>query len=228
MGKIKHAIISAAGLGSRLGLNTPKCLVKVNDKEIVYYLLQLLDDIEDVRIVVGFKEMDVINAVLKYRTDVTFVRNPDYATTSNAYSLFLASRDLKEPYITLDGDMIIDPDSFKLFLEECNKGNDLIGIASSKSEDAVFVELNELGEITQFQRHTPTSHEWCGIACFSRITVHQETRYVFNDIEKHMPVASFVIDCFEIDTPQDMSLLHEEGSELLRKYSVPNKGRNYL
>ena len=31
----KHAVILAAGLGSRLGLNIPKCLVEIDGKKII-------------------------------------------------------------------------------------------------------------------------------------------------------------------------------------------------
>lgn len=218
MKKVKHAIISAAGLGSRLGLDMPKCLIKVLDKEMISYTLSLLEDIEDVRVVVGFKEMDVINTVKQIRKDVVFVRNPHYATTSNAYSLYLATKDIKEPYITIDGDMIIDKDSFKSFINECEKGNDLIGISKSKSEDAVFVELDDSNKIVKFQRETRMPYEWCGIAYFSKVKAFKETKYVYNDIEKKIPLNSFVFECFEVDTPQDLNLLHEQGLLLLEKY----------
>ena len=57
---------------------------------------------------VGFKEEEVINYVRKIRQDVVFVRNPNYSTTTNSYSLYLGTYDLREPYLTIDGDMIVD------------------------------------------------------------------------------------------------------------------------
>ena len=59
MSFIKHAIISAAGMGTRLGLNTPKCLLKFNGVSIIEHQLDLLRDVEDVRVVVGFMEEDL-------------------------------------------------------------------------------------------------------------------------------------------------------------------------
>ncbi len=215
---VTHAIISAAGLGSRLGLNTPKCLVKIWEKEMIYYILRLLDEIDDVRVVVGFKEMDVIEVVKQLRKDVTYIRNPDYATTSNAYSLHLATRHLKEPFVTIDGDMLINPDSFIRFLDECKYGSNLIGVTKTKSEDAVFVEMNDEHEITKFQRITPMAYEWCGIAYFGDIKVHKDTRYVFNEIEQHLPVKAFEIDCYEVDTPQDMNLVQTDCDYLRKMY----------
>lgn len=78
----KHAVISAAGLGSRLELNMPKCLVEIGGRKVIDYQLDLLREIEDLRIVVGFMEEAVISHVREIRNDVLFVRNPDYRTTS--------------------------------------------------------------------------------------------------------------------------------------------------
>ena len=90
--KVKNAVICAAGLGSRLGLNVPKCLVPIGSEKLIYYLLQLVKDIENVHIVVGYKEEEVIKYVRSIRNNVVFVRNPNYNTTSNSHSLYLGSK----------------------------------------------------------------------------------------------------------------------------------------
>src|SRR5690554_2474011 len=87
--KVKNVVICAAGLGSRLGLDTPKCLVKLGKHRLIYYLLETLKAVENISIVVGFKEEEVIEYVKSIREDVVFVRNPDYSTTTNSYSLHL-------------------------------------------------------------------------------------------------------------------------------------------
>ena len=92
MSSIKHAIISAAGMGTRLGLNAPKCLLQFNGISIIQHQLDLLKDIEDVRIVVGFMEESVVKTVKAIRSDVVFVRNPFYQTTSNNYSISLGTK----------------------------------------------------------------------------------------------------------------------------------------
>lgn len=116
MSFIKHAVICAAGMGTRLGMNMPKCLVKIGDKAIIEYQLELLKDVEDIRIVVGFMEEKVIEHVLKIRNDVIFVRNSRYQITTNAYSLSLGSKHLREPYIMLDGDLLIEKNNLTISL----------------------------------------------------------------------------------------------------------------
>jgi len=50
--------------------------VQVDGHTLIDYQLDLLRDVPDVRIVVGFKEEEVIEHVRKKRPDAVFVRNP--------------------------------------------------------------------------------------------------------------------------------------------------------
>ncbi len=207
--EIKHAVISAAGLGNRLGLDIPKCLVELEGHCLIYYLLQLLNNVPDIRIVVGFKEQQVIDYVRALRPDVTFVRNPNYANSTNAYSLYLATRDLTEPYLSIDGDMYVEPDSFLHFVESCSKHRNLIGISESFTQEAVFVELNKKQQMIEaFRRSPPDKFEWCGIAYFSDLQISPHANFVYNEVEKMLPIAAEVVDVFEIDTPQDLDYLY--------------------
>ena len=61
----KTIIISCAGMGTRLGAGVPKAIVNVGDKPIIIRQLELLDDFEDVRVVVGFQADKVIEIVQK-------------------------------------------------------------------------------------------------------------------------------------------------------------------
>jgi len=203
---IKHAIISVAGLGSRLGLNISKCLVEINGKKIIEYQLALLKDIKDVRLVVGFKEKEVMDFVKKIRSDVTFVRNPDYANTSNSYSVYLATKNLKAPFIIIDGDLIIGQKTFKNFLNKCKEGENLIGVTKSKSEDAVFTEIDKNFIIKKFYRKPKTAYEWCGIAYLHNIKINDNKSYIYRELEKYLPLRGINIDCYEIDTPNDLEI----------------------
>ena len=70
---VEHVIIAVAGLGSRLGLGKPKCLVELEGRPIIEYQLKLLKNIPDIRIVIGFEEFEVINTIKKIRSDVTLL-----------------------------------------------------------------------------------------------------------------------------------------------------------
>lgn len=209
MSSIKHAVISAAGLGSRLGLNQPKCLVKVGDKRIIDYQLELLQDIEDVRIVVGFMEDRVINHVKKIRPDVIFVRNPRYAQTSTLQSIYLAVQRLRDPFIILDGDVIINPHSFDQFLTHCESLDPLLAVSRANTDEAVYVSHVEnsgtIGSTLSFQRLPKTEYEWTGVALLTPEMIENKNIYVYEALKKYLPMKSVMIECVEIDTQNDLS-----------------------
>ncbi len=193
-------------MGSRLELNMPKCLVEVGGRRIIDYQLELLHSIESVRIVVGFMEEQVIEHVRRIRSDVVFVRNPEFRTTSNTHSLFLATRDLREAYFSIDGDLLIDPASFRAFLDACDGSRTVVGITASKTEEAVFVNLTPDGRsVARFARSPRTTHEWCGIACMSRVKMpERQSTFVYQVLEQDLPLAAQDILCYEVDTPDDL------------------------
>jgi choline kinase len=202
MPHVKHAVISAAGLGSRLGLDMPKCLLRINHKPIIEYQLDLLRTVEDVRIVVGFMEDQVIDTVKRLRRDVVFIRNPLYRTTSTSYSLHLATRDLRDPFLIIDGDLLINPESFEPFLRCCTGQASVIGVTRAKTEDAVFVEIRKR-QIVRFHRHPRTDFEWCGVAFLKDLPINKDLVYIYEELEKHCPLDCREIECYEIDTPAD-------------------------
>lgn len=205
--KVDTVVICAAGLGSRLGLDTPKCLVKIGNHPLIYYLLKVLKDVKNVRMVVGFKEEEVINYVRSIRKDVLFIRNKNYMSTTNSYSLYLGSYDLKAPFMNIDGDMYIDQANFDKFCLSIHENEDLIGVTKSYTEDAVLVKVNDKNEVVAFSRDKISDLEWTGIAYFSNITISKEGKYVYQEIEKYLPVKAIEIECFEIDTPRDLEVL---------------------
>ena len=207
----KIAIICAAGMGSRLGLDMPKCLVEVGGHKMIYYLLKQLADFDEVRVVVGFREEEVIKYVKSIRPDTVFVRNSDYSRTTNAYSLFLGTHDLKTSFITIDGDMIVDPASFASFVNKCQGDEIILGLAEAKTEDAVFVETDPQGTVLGFSRDPISKKEWSGIAFVpSPFKIRKEGKYVYQEMERYLPIQSSMIKCWEVDTPQDLNLVLEE------------------
>jgi choline kinase len=207
---IRHAIVSCAGLGSRLGLNSAKCLVTVDGRPIIDYLLPLLANIEDVRLVVGFQEQEVMEHVSRMRSDIVFVRNSCFSSTSNSYSVNLGSHDIREPFIIVDGDMIIDPASFRLFLRATERGESLVGITPAKTDEAVFVTLDDDGYVQQFQRDSRTPFEWCGVAYLNGIQIARDAKFVFDELSKYLPLRSHELQCLEIDTPADLRMAQRE------------------
>lgn len=208
MTKINHAVICAAGMGSRLGKNIPKTLVNITEnKKIIDYQLELVENIDVVSLVVGFKCEKVIEYVKDKRDDLRIIHNHGFKYNSTAFSIYLATKDIDEPYLTIDGDLLINKIEFENFVKIFN-GKTLLGITPSKTEDGVYVNLNEKQEIISFQRQPKTSFEWANIACINKpVTIDKTKKFVYPQFNKFLPLKSFVIkNLFEVDTPADLNL----------------------
>ena len=199
MSSAKSVIISAAGLGSRLGLAKTKALVNINGKSLIRWQLELLDDIKDVRVVVGFQANDVINEVLSYRDDVIFVYNHNYFETKTGASYYLGARDGNELAIEIDGDLLVHPDDMKMLLQQ---EGEWIGYADKMSDDAVFVKTNQAGEVLSFSRENG-DYEWTGPCCIKKDKLTYSSEHVYNQLEPYLPIRGIKIRACDIDTYED-------------------------
>lgn len=113
-----QAIILAAGMGRRLGALTAdntKCMVKVNGVSLIDRMLRQLKalPIDRVVIVTGYESerlRDHVEAISPdMRPPVHFIDNPDYATTNNIHSLWMARECLSaDDTLLLESDIILD------------------------------------------------------------------------------------------------------------------------
>ena len=71
-------VINCAGMGTRLGLGSPKTLLDICGKPLIIWQLDLLKNVKDIRIVVGYEAEKVIDVVTQFRKDIMFVFNYDY------------------------------------------------------------------------------------------------------------------------------------------------------
>lgn len=126
-----RAIILAAGLGTRLRPmtdNTPKALVRVNDKPLVEYQIEYLKEknINEIIVVVGYlhEQFDY----LKEKYGVELVYNDKYAEYNNFYSLYLVKDYLANSYVidadnylfkNMFRDDIIRSTYFSVYREDC-------------------------------------------------------------------------------------------------------------
>lgn len=110
MHKVKHAIIMAAGKGTRLKPITdvmPKPLIKVNGTTMIESIISALhsNKIYKIYIVVGYLKEQFEFLKKKYR-GIKLIFNPYFDTCNNISSLFVI-RDHISNAIILDGDQII-------------------------------------------------------------------------------------------------------------------------
>lgn len=200
-------LIAAAGIGSRLGMNMPKCLVEVNGRSLLERLLvDVLAEERDVRLIVGFLADDVIAAARRVRDDVIIVRNPNFRDTSVRHSFWLAARHVAESCIVIDGDTLIDPRSYRAFRQAADHARTLIGVTPAQTTDAVFAATHgDPLQVTGFSRAPVGAHEWCGVAKLPPEIFEAQCEYVFQCIERALPAPAHVLDVAEVDTQADLA-----------------------
>ena len=90
-----QVLIPAAGLGRRLGPETGQNkMLKVNGKTLIEWCLDaaVLHPIDRILIIVGYEKdklMDFLGTNYK-GVEILYIHNPDYASTNNIYSVYLA------------------------------------------------------------------------------------------------------------------------------------------
>jgi len=109
-------VILSAGIGKRLRPLTdkkPKCLIEVLGKPILEHQLELFLDnnqIDQIIIIIGYKA-DLIKKYIKSRKNsnrkIKLLVNQIYDKTNNMYSLYLAEDYLKNSFLLLNGDVIL-------------------------------------------------------------------------------------------------------------------------
>lgn len=216
MPAVENAVILAAGSGTRLGMGMPKCLVELAGRMIIDYQLELLRNVPNVHVVVGYQENRVIDAVRAFRDDVVFVRNPSYMTRSNFHSLYLGARTFPKPFISLDGDLLMTRAEFDRFLAACAAAGPegfLLGVTESKTDDAVFAHLDDQGDIVKFSRGEKATYEWTGpILIGTRAQMPEQEAfdgYQFEFLMQFDRLKAFPIDLYEIDTPNDFAFVEK-------------------
>ena len=112
---VTTALLLAAGTGSRLRPlteNAPKCLTEVGGIPILGRLIDSLraQKIKRLIVVVGHQRKR-IREFLQHNAgnmQIDYVTNPEYRTTNNIYSLWLARKQIRESFLLVESDLVFD------------------------------------------------------------------------------------------------------------------------
>lgn len=208
MQNVGSAVIAAAGLGSRIGLGMPKCMIEIDGVTILTRLLNAIrPHVSTIHLVVGYREDMVVEYCSLHHRDVVLVRNPDYRSTNTAYSFAKGAEHLKGKVIYIDGDLLIDAASLAGFFEAAKHEDILVGVTDAKSENAVFVESQATGDeitITGFTRDTRMQYEWANIVSGPNDLLRDANGYVYERLEEHLPLRAHRLKLAEVDTADDL------------------------
>jgi|SRR5690554_6209421 len=208
MSAVKHAVLSAAGIGSRLGLGKPKCLVEIHNRSLLSYHLERLENIENIWLVVGYQEDDVIEHAISLRRDIIITRNSDYAKTNTLQSIFRVSRHLKERFLAIDADTVVDNQTFSRFMQATERHEYLIAVSDYTTAEGVRVKLHN-GQVTEFNRENQDPYEWAGIALLGPQMVVDKPIFVYQALTPFLPLPAFKINAFDIDTTSDLDMARQ-------------------
>lgn len=191
-------VICAAGMGTRLGIGTTKALVHICGKPLIIRQLELLDEYDDVRVVVGYQAEKVIEVVNNYRKDVMFCFNYNYANTGAAASLSKGIVGAREYTISMDGDLLVEPDDFYKFIKY---DNECIAVSEISSDEPVKIKiLNE--KAIEFS--SKGNYEWPGLVKFQTKKLVKECNgHIYEQLKNILPADILYVECRDIDTQDD-------------------------
>jgi choline kinase len=155
-----HAIILAAGRGSRLAEHNPeghpKCLMEFGGRSLLNRHLDILNQlgIRNLDLVIGYEADRIIDHVgtLFFRPDVAFHYNPRYEQGS-VLSL-LAARDTLEsgqPVIVMDADVLYHPGILKALLDSDLENCYLLDREFAPGDEPVKIAVRD-GVMVEFRK----------------------------------------------------------------------------
>lgn len=190
-------VICAAGMGTRLGVGTTKALVDICGKPLIVRQLELLDNYDDVRIVLGYQAEQVIKVVNMYRKDIMFAFNYDYPNTGAAASLSKALPCSRKYVVSIDGDLLINRDDFNTFM--AYKGES-IAVSTCNSDEPLKTKVVD-GKVIKFGGIS--SYEWPGLVKVKASNLRPYKGYIYELLQNILPMQAIIVDACDIDTQKD-------------------------
>ncbi len=202
-------VINCAGEGRRLGLGKTKALADILGRPLIAWQLDMLEDVRDVRMVVGFNAAEAIEVANNYRRDLIFAFNHDYGNTGTAASLALGAKHVAGDVISLDADLLVHPVDFSRIL---NHAGPVLGVSEVTTDNPVYVrvEPDESGQArgVEFNRTGP-GMEWTGLVRLPAQQIRMmdalgnARNHVFEMLKPLLPLPALQVRTREIDTPDD-------------------------
>ena len=168
------AIILAAGTGTRLRPlteNIPKALLKINDITLLERFVKMFvdEDIDKFIFVVGHFQEKVkeFSKTLskKYGVEIENILNKNYDTTNTSCSTYLASKNIKDDFILVNGDNILDA---KIIKDIVNSNNSSMVIDNYKELDEesfkIKIKNNVIEDIGKELSIDESSGEFIGVS----------------------------------------------------------------
>jgi choline kinase len=225
------AVILAAGIASRLRPltdNTPKCLLKAGDRNILEMAVENLLSTGNIEIIIITGYLD--NMIREFvsarfpKLGIKYIHNELYSTTNNIYSLWLAKDSvLGDDMLMMDSDIVFDKD---IVSKLTNSGfNNCLALKRHELHDEeIKVKTDSSGRVLDISKEVKPSEaagESIGIEFFrketlpelfsildrkvmieNKVNVFYET--AFCELSDLYAVDTTEYFCMEIDTAEDL------------------------
>ena len=194
-------IICCAGKGTRLGLGLPKCLVSIDGKPLIIHQLELLQDCDDIRIVLGYKAESVIETVDKYGFNAKYIINEEYETTAAGASASLALDNARKYVVIIVGDLFVNKEEMNKVL---NYNGQCICCSIPNTDYPILLSMDEKGNVVQISKKNG-DYEWIGFVKIRSDLLSPSKGPIYQMIEQLLPIKAILIESREIDTTNDYS-----------------------
>ncbi|BBL62182.1 MAG: phosphocholine cytidylyltransferase family protein [Methanobrevibacter arboriphilus] len=168
------AIILAAGTGTRLRpltKNIPKALLELNKITIIERLVETLvnNNISQFIFVVGhFKDKVIIHSEYledKYNIKINIIENENYYMTNTSYSAYLATKDISDDFILINGDNILDPQIIRNIMKTKNSSMVIDNYKKLNEESfKIIIEDGIIKDIGKNLEISKSSGEFIGVS----------------------------------------------------------------
>ena len=132
-----YAIILAAGLGSRMKVDEPKCVHHIIKKPMIQYIVESVDRevIDDTFLVIGKNHLDKFSSIL--RDEVTYVIQESQKGTGDAvYCCLSHIKDLKGHTIIFPGDIpLINKEEIQEFFKYHVESKNDVSVLTTNMQD---------------------------------------------------------------------------------------------
>ncbi|MFW5890738.1 MAG: NTP transferase domain-containing protein [bacterium] len=229
------AIILCAGVGQRLGIDKPKCLLEFNNIPLIQYQLRKLNNFcSEIIVVTGYEEQkikEVVDSIShNYCLFNTYVHNPFFRVTNTLASLILAIDKIKnsekEEILIINGDVLFEP---KLINKINNINGDVFAIQKMPEFSLEEVkEKKENNKIKNIGKWVKSNYEAIGVYKLSYDTameVYNVAQYMTNFHKNYYEDAFDKVNleanyintkAVEIDFPEDLKIAHKFYKEVMK------------
>jgi choline kinase len=218
-------VIAAAGIGSRLNSVIPKPLFPVCGEPNIGRLLRAISKVGlPVSIVLGHRAHDIKNYIegLEFDLDIVYYLNSEYKLNSPMSSYKFGATIAQESFgdsndlsIIICADLVISELNLIQFLTLANTKK-LAGVSVIRTKTGLGINTDTKGLITEIDTNTNLKFEWGNFASVSTSKLlRSDEKLLSSFVKQNLPYASFITECIDIDTPDDVIIAESLISQIL-------------